>query len=448
LVAVKHQLWDTCQAILDSGTPVLTPVVVGALQKAAAAGQEQLVARLIEAAGDALIGIHEQSWEGRVLKKALSAASRGGHHRVCHLLGQLIPQAYKELHQENPPLELVRKAAASGNIEEVCSLVDSWRQRHPTEQKGLHQMEHAALAAAAGQGQLEVIRALVGRGADVNGGKSYFHIESPLERAIKNKRLEAVQFLLEQGAAVHGIDGGYTLSALGYAARVSDVDICRQLLSRQGVVVGSQELLEAVRSGQLSIVELLLDSEDYMHPELRQDQITREVCMYGAVADALGYIIEDDRPEGASLDTCYVGVLRKLLNPPAHWGPITPAMLDSGVRAAHKALSEDEDANESFVLAIKVLAEVGADFAINQGAFLIAAAEGEHDEILETILRVSPGIASAYGMALFQASERPELAALLMQAGAPLEQEPGMYEQLLRSAIGEECDDLLDLLIS
>jgi ankyrin repeat protein len=293
-----------------------------------------------------------------------------------------------------------------------------------------------------------VIRALVGRGADVNGGKSCFHIDSPLERAIKNKRLEAVQFLLEQGAAVHGIDGGYPLSALGYAARVSDIDVCRQLLSRQGVVVGSRELLEAVRSGKLSIVELLLDSEDYMHPELRQDQITREVCMYGAVADALGYIFEDDRPEGASLDTCYVGVLEKLLHPPAHWGPITPGILDKGVRAAHAALIEGDDPNESFVLVIKVLAEAGADFAINQGAFLIAVAKEEHDEVLETILRVNPSIAVRYGVALFHASERPELAALLVQAGAPLDQEPGMYERLLKSAIGEECDGLLDLLIT
>jgi hypothetical protein len=140
LVAAKHQLWDACQAILDSGTPVLTPAVIAALQKAAAAGQEQLVAKLVAAGGEKLLEKSDNSWEERSagLKKAWSLAAGGGHHRVCHLLAELVPELHKE---EPPPVAGIRQAAANGHIEEVCSLLDSWNQLHPTRKEGLAELQ-------------------------------------------------------------------------------------------------------------------------------------------------------------------------------------------------------------------------------------------------------------------------------------------------------------------
>jgi ankyrin repeat protein len=450
LVAVKHKLWDVCLLILDSCPVLPRPVVFAALQRAAAAGQEQLVASLIAAADEPLAPLYERgrehSWEHISLNRSLILAAGGKHYHVCSLLLQAVPQLIKA----RPSYEHTSKLAAGGHVEEVCLILDAFCQESPLHKDGLLGVAHAALTAAAAKGQIEVIKAMVARGVDVNGGHSCFESGGPLAQAIYNNNLELVQLLLDQGAELHAENPSYAYSALNYAAHDSRTEACRLLLSRPDAVVGRPELLAAVASGTLTLLTLLLQSEANMDPELRQDQGRRAECLGAAVAEAVGNCMHFQSRSSSGTHTYDVEMLKMLLGPPAHWGPVTPDVLDKGVLAVLRALHHQHKPPAGFLQAIELLGSAGADLGIRDGALLKTAARRHYVNhfagIVKIILHHSPGLAIAYGVAILQDHCSAELAVLLIRAGAPVHQEPGLYERLLAAAAKYECDELLDIL--
>jgi hypothetical protein len=178
--------------------------------------------------------------------------------------------------------------------------------------------------------------------------------------------LESTQVLLDLGAAVHAGDQPHAFSALAYAAWRSKIEACRQLLRRQDVVVGRQELCSAAGGGDTSLVELLLEAEGNMHRELRQDAHKRAACLGAAVAKAVVRCVQGTCYYSPA--SCIVKVLGQLLGPPAHWGPVTAEILAQGVRAAEKVLREQDCYHRDFLHAIELLAGAGADLGIDGGA--------------------------------------------------------------------------------
>jgi ankyrin repeat protein len=451
LVAVKHKLWDVCLLILDSCPALPTPVVIAALHRAAAAGQEQVVARLLVACDEPLQDVLKSSglhgWQRVSLMRTLSTAASSGHHPVCQLLVQAVPQ----LLGEHPSIKPILKAAACGHVEEVCLLLDAFAdsisQQNPEDLEALLQMQRAALVAAAKQGHVQLIRALVARGVNVNTGDSTFNMWGPLAHAIQHDKLEAAHLLLDNGAGVLAGTGHFPTSALSYAVSHRKTEACRQLLSRQNVVVGRLELCAAVDRTSLTLLALLLESEGKMNPELRQDQEKRAECLGAAVAEAVGNCMPVNNRHTPGADSV-VGVLQKLLDPPAHWGPVTPAVLAEGVRAAKWALSRCETETPEILQAIEVLAGAGADLGVDEGALLRAAAKQWRTEVIRTIVRISPHVATAYGKAVLHDHCHPSVAMPLIEAGMPVHKEQAMYEKLLVAAIEHQCDALLDLLSS
>jgi hypothetical protein len=259
--------------------------------------------------------------------------------------------------------------------------------------------------------------------------------------------LGSMQVLLDLGAAVAAGEEAHAVSALAYAARRCKVEACRQLLRRQDAVVGRQELVSAVHFGMTSLVELLLESEENMHLELRQDAHKRAECLGAAVAKAVVRCVMGTGY--CSPASCIVKVLGQLLDPPPHWGPVTAEILAQGVRAAEKVLHERGYSNRDFLRAIELLAAAGADLGIDDGALLkTAAADCEDWVVLETVLRLNPALAAAHGEALLDEKFDVYVAEMLIEAGALAGVRPGMYERLLWEAMRYDSDKLLCLLSS
>jgi hypothetical protein len=348
-----------------------------------------------------------------------------------------------------PPRQAIRQAAANGDVEEVCALLDDFAQHNPADLEALAELQHIALQIAAEAGQLGVMRAAIARGADINGGSRFFCPRSPLEYAIKESREEAVQLLLEQGAAVRSYDNWFGGSALSCAASLRKEQFCRLLLSRQDVFVGRAELCAAAEAGEVDILMLLLGSEAKMHPGLRQDSQKRAECMGAAVSKAMyrccicRWIF--------SYTPSYARVLEALLAPPAFWGPITPAILAEGVRGAVQGLGEDRGLTSSCctdetLTAIEMLAKAGADLGVDQGALLKVAAK-KYMQVVKAVIRLSPHVAVVHGSATLESNWTPGLAVELLKGGVPLARDPGMREKLQRSALAEESDELLNLIV-
>ena len=118
------------------------------------------------------------------------------------------------------------------------------------------------LAIAADKGDLEMVRMLVEKGADVNEGDS-----TPLLYASGKGYLEVMKFLVERGAVLHG---GYVLACAVYNKRQKVVD---WLLQSVGVKVdalvdGRTALTLAVRDNMEEMARLLLRNGASPHVKL------------------------------------------------------------------------------------------------------------------------------------------------------------------------------------
>ncbi|SMR45026.1 unnamed protein product [Zymoseptoria tritici ST99CH_1A5] len=85
------------------------------------------------------------------------------------------------------------------------------------------------LAGAASHGQLEAVKFLLANGADLNPS-SKCSASSPLHQACRNNDIELVRYLLSRGADVN-INNVYRVTPIMYATKYSSVELVKLLLS-------------------------------------------------------------------------------------------------------------------------------------------------------------------------------------------------------------------------
>jgi ankyrin repeat protein len=117
------------------------------------------------------------------------------------------------------------------------------------------------LGLAAFKGDLARIKALLGKGTDINGqdsaGRTALHL------AVLNERVEVVRTLLEAGADVDITDQRFGFRPLHFSARKGNAGVC-ELLVRYGADLDAQSLRGktalhlAVINGNLAVVTILL----------------------------------------------------------------------------------------------------------------------------------------------------------------------------------------------
>jgi ankyrin repeat protein len=119
-----------------------------------------------------------------------------------------------------------------------------------------------AMPAVMESGNLEMLKLLVEKGADINYS---FSINSkslsrwPLYYAIEHKQTEMARYLIEKGARVDmAPDMAYVVHMPLYAAiKAGDTDMAELLITHGATVQDSNLLVEAYESGQVEIAELL-----------------------------------------------------------------------------------------------------------------------------------------------------------------------------------------------
>jgi cytohesin len=128
---------------------------------------------------------------------------------------------------------------------------------------------HTALMLAAGEGHLEIVKALLAAGANPNAVGATFHYGpfaawmSAMNRCNK-KRLEIMDVMLAAGVEVNPKTGFY-LSPLGYAITRDDPVMIRALLKRGADVnlsdleTGETPLMFAARYSSPEVVKALID---------------------------------------------------------------------------------------------------------------------------------------------------------------------------------------------
>lgn len=118
----------------------------------------------------------------------------------------------------------------------------------------------SGLMIGAWEGNIELMRLFISRGADIN--KANANGETPLALAAWNGRLEAVKWLLERGARINS--PGRQWSALHYAVFAGHNDLANYLIE-QGADInavstnGSSVLMMAIYEGHDDLAKTLID---------------------------------------------------------------------------------------------------------------------------------------------------------------------------------------------
>ena len=110
-------------------------------------------------------------------------------------------------------------------------------------------------------GDLEGVKALVERGADINS-KTWFYRKTPLHHAAEKGYLEIVKFLVESGADKEAKQKNNNLTPLHFAAAKCHLEIVKFLVERGADkeakdFEGQTSFQLAEKSGEPSIVDYL-----------------------------------------------------------------------------------------------------------------------------------------------------------------------------------------------
>lgn len=167
-----------------------------------------------------------------------------------------IPEALEEAQYTDDCSDLLR-AAKSNNLTRVKALLNSVNPN--CEYRGDGE-PRSALVAAARNGNIEIVRALLAADADVE-----FHAggdEPPLMAASANGHVELVRLLIEEGANVNRLSPGNG-TALLTAARSGHSEVVQLLISNKADVNAQVQgdgtaLIQSVRNGHYQVSKLLL----------------------------------------------------------------------------------------------------------------------------------------------------------------------------------------------
>jgi ankyrin repeat protein len=233
-----------------------------------------------------------------------------------------------------------------------------------------------ALEAACDEGQAAVARAVLARGADANGGCTGFGYL--LEDVINKEALEVMQALLAAGAHVHDAGQGPSrTSALEHAARRGKYQACKLLLEHPCVSVSAKEVVAAVTSGELQVLQLLLSSETHMEQGAREQAACRAQCLGKALAMAV-------QRKDCEMVTA-------LLAAPDHWGPLGAEVYEAGLSAALQQLGTRYPVSKQEEVARIVRLLVGCHAAVGGKPELVdaltsAAMMSKNEAVLSVLL--------------------------------------------------------------
>jgi hypothetical protein len=355
----------------------------------------QLMSRVVKAAGAAPgkppaphAGL--VSWLTSLLEHAIWKGNCPVSTAVLHQLMLALAQDASQL--STTYSEALDKAVLWEHLDIVTSVLDLCQHRLSPE--AYMKLQYRALGKVMLEQQLEILAAVLQRGVDPNQGSQGFTRRCLLAEVIRCRRSVAViKLLIDHGAHLHAgpPESPSSYSALGYAALHAHADACQLLMGEYAQPVGKSELIAAIigpspkEGGDVDVFRLLFESEASMDPTLAGDEEKRAECLQCVLAEAIAR---------GELDIAQV-----VLAPPAHWGPITPAVLGAGVRQVvslagrfqrqHYHYWEEEgfDHSQRVLQAIEVLSKAGADLDIDNGALLMAAIRSENKEVVARLLQ-------------------------------------------------------------
>ena len=401
--SLRYELTDLAQyAVNQYTTSVLQALILYALRPLGVGKSFDLANAAAARAGDtgALTLLLEGGSypDGRDVKgqTALIAAAEAGHREtVAYLLKH-------KVHTEVVPPVRGMTALAAAIQSKDCGIVDDLL-KAGADPNSPHRHYGTPLQLAAAQGSIQVMKLLVGQGADVNYPATA-RGQTALQAAVDNASEDCIRYLLQQGAKVNGPPPSEGHTALQIA--------CLQ--------------------GRLPLVKFLLEQ-------------TAEV-------NASGSILRDHTALQAGALGGHLDVVNLLLR----------AGADVNARASHHGLTAIQAASKSGSLEVfKVLYEAGAIVAtpLRRGGMsaLQAASRMGHISIVERLLAIpevdineKPAVEN--GFTALQAAckgSHPDIAKLLLQAGADINAEsaerPG--RTALQAAADSGCSILVTLLI-
>ncbi|MCY3859513.1 MAG: ankyrin repeat domain-containing protein [Gammaproteobacteria bacterium] len=211
-----------------------------ALRSAVGAGQLDAAQLLVEYGAD----VHQVNHGGSSL---MEAAVYSGNPDTVHWLGR------------NGLVVGIVELSAIGDLKRVTSVLES----DPTcmnqrDRRGLTALHHAARC-----GHIELIKALIVRGADIHATNRHGHV--PLSIAVEERQIESTEVLLANGADPNARGGHYRGSALHRAVLHRSLPIVKALLNAGADpnyrdANGKTPLHDAIGTGNQKIVVEMLAS--------------------------------------------------------------------------------------------------------------------------------------------------------------------------------------------
>ncbi|MEM6396546.1 MAG: ankyrin repeat domain-containing protein [Bacteroidota bacterium] len=314
---------------------------------------------------------------------------------------------------EEEELRLLVRAIRQGDVEMFRYFMD--RVRNINQAAGPDEQYFTPLMAAASEDRVDMLQALLDRGADVN----YVNANgwTALIEAADEGSYRSAQFLLAAGADPNLKGRNSYRSAISMAASEGFPEIMELLLGAGADIDYGFPLHEAAEEGQLEIVRLLVEKGVNVN-ELDDRRLT-----------PLGRAAAEDNPT----------VIRYLLG--------RGADLEKGTYLPLHLAAEDGQ-----VAALRALLEAGADVDARDGhrrTALICAASDGHYSAAKLLLEAGADIDAqdARGnTALIAAADdnHQRVVRLLLQSGADSEMRTDRGQNALELALSEGSDDAID----
>ncbi|CAG9975651.1 unnamed protein product [Clonostachys byssicola] len=183
----------------------------------------------------------------------------------------------------SPPCSTSRTPWSPGISTPISSLPDEWKEARYSCLVPLYAVKSKSPS---------VVQALLDAGMHVD--EEIEKMGPPLSIAIRTQSSEMVNFLLDKGADVNGVEWIPPVSFLASAAERPSLDILAALLDHGATLPGSHALRTAAEAGNISAVEMLLERGADIDEVHKWDIYGNEMDIIGT---ALHEAVENDQAE-------------------------------------------------------------------------------------------------------------------------------------------------------
>jgi hypothetical protein len=377
---------------------------------------------------------HRVDLESKAMEAAWRHAVTRADVSTCQALLNFSPELLKSVWTETA----VKREEEAVRFEFVEFLMESCRARGGGYQQMYNSLVRVAVRKAVTdyKSHPDMLHQLLGQGMDVNAGEVAFTEGSPLSDAISCNNPAAIQLMLQHGAYVHAYPGTLN-SALSYALRMRRKEACKVLLSCERVKVSVVELCAAVGSGEVAMLDLVLQAEGNLITDSQGRGEWLAQALMLTVRNTVGYRY------GQKIETDQI--IKALLAPPAHWYPLPPDLLARGVREVLNIIKQ-QGIQHSLCSVVELLGKAGADLDVDGGALLRASAAPYlcNETWLEALVRGGADVRTHGARALRAAahSGSNRYAARLLEAGVPVDSDPVLCQKLLGMALEQRPENM------